>query len=252
MMKWIRNIMSFIFVLALIPVVIITSVEIAVYADYGYFEKEYKKYNVNAPGTIVDMEIDELMKVTKEMMSYLRGNREDLVVHAVIGGEETEFFNDLEKFHMNDVRKLFIAALYIRRFCLLLMIGSAIVTFMISKHVLKRISKAVMIVLGAFDLCFLALIGIISINFTRAFTIFHQIFFDNDAWLLDPDTERLINIVPEGFFIDTSLRIAFIYFLINLLIFTIAFLLYRGKIKGAKRKNTKNTLTQDGGTYEQG
>lgn len=249
MMKYVRNIMCFVFAISLIPVVIITSVEIAVYADFGYFEKEYKKYNVNAEGTIVDMEMDELMKVTKDMMSYLRGNRDDLVVYAVIDGEETEFFNDLEKFHMNDVRKLFIAALYIRRLCLLFMIGSALVVFMISNNMLKRISKAVMIALGSFDLAFIALIGIISIDFSTAFTIFHKIFFDNDAWLLDPDTDRLINIVPEGFFVDTSIRIAIIYFLINLLIFTIAFLLYRGKIKGAKRKNT---LTQDGGTYEQG
>ncbi len=241
--------MCFIFAIALIPVVIITSVEIAVYADYGYFEKEYKKYNVNAEGSIVDMEMDELMKVTKEMMSYLRGNRDDLVVRAIIDGEEKEFFNDLEKFHMRDVQKLFIAALYIRRFCLFMMLASAVVTFMISKNVFKRISKAVMIVFGAFDLAFLGLIGIICLDFNRAFTIFHEIFFDNDAWILNPDTERLINIVPEGFFVDTSIRIAFIYFLINLLIFTIAFLLYRGKIKGAKRKNT---LTQDGGTYEQG
>ncbi|MBE5940222.1 MAG: TIGR01906 family membrane protein [Lachnospiraceae bacterium] len=249
MMKYVKWIVAFVFAISLIPVVMITAVEIAVYADYGYFEKEYIKYDVNAEGSIVDMEMDELMEVTKEMMSYLRGNRKDLVVYAIIDGEETEFFNDIEKFHMNDVRNLFVAALYIRRICLFFMLSTASVLFMLNAGVLKTLSKMVIWVMGIFDITFVTLIGLISLNFNRAFTIFHEILFTNDMWLLDPDTDRLINIVPEGFFVDTAIRIAVIYFLINFIIFSIAFLILCGKIKWIKRKNT---LTQDGGTYEQG
>ena len=50
-----------------------------------------------------------------------------------------------------------------------------------------------------------------SSNFTAAFNRFHEIFFDNDLWILDPATDLLINIVPEGFFVDTALRIGLLF-----------------------------------------
>jgi len=133
------------------------------------------------------------------------------------------------------------------------MILSATVLALISEKVVKRIAKTVMWSIGIFNTIVIILALIISIDFTSAFEVFHKMFFNNDAWILDPSTDRLINIVPEGFFIDTAIRIVIIYFILNLLNFTIAFLLYRGKIKNTGRENaTKNTLTQDGGTYEQG
>lgn len=44
-----------------------------------------------------------------------------------------------------------------------------------------------------------ALAAIISTDFTKYFIMFHHIFFSNDLWILDPSTDMLINIVPEGF-----------------------------------------------------
>ena len=52
---------------------------------------------------------------------------------------------------------------------------------------------------------------IISTDFTRYFILFHEIFFTNDLWMLDPTTDRLINMVPEGFFIDTARNIGILY-----------------------------------------
>ncbi len=43
------------------------------------------------------------------------------------------------------------------------------------------------------------LAGIISTDFNKYFIIFHHIFFNNDLWMLNPDTDLLINIVPEPF-----------------------------------------------------
>ena len=57
----------------------------------------------------------------------------------------------------------------------------------------------------------LALAAVISTDFSRYFVVFHHIFFDNDLWILDPDTDMLINIVPEAFFMDTALRIAIVF-----------------------------------------
>ena len=44
-------------------------------------------------------------------------------------------------------------------------------------------------------------------------------FFNNDLWILDPSTDMLINIVPEGFFMDTAERIAFLFGSLSLILF---------------------------------
>jgi integral membrane protein (TIGR01906 family) len=51
------------------------------------------------------------------------------------------------------------------------------------------------------------LLFLIARDFTAAFTVFHEIFFRNDLWILDPRTSLLIQIVPEPFFMDIALRI---------------------------------------------
>ncbi len=249
-LKWALGI---IFSLCLILTALITSVEIAVYADYGYFEKEYEKYQVNSPGSIVDMDMEELMRVTKEMMAYLKGNREDLVVYAVIDGRETEFFNDIEKFHMADCQRLFIGAIWIRRAAAALMLIIAAVMLILRWKLLKYIAGGFIRTIAVLAAAAFFLVVYISLDFTRAFTQFHQIFFDNDMWLLDPDTDRLINIVPEGFFIDTAVRIGIIFGVIIiavliLFVFMLVFFNKRSIIKGTE----KTKKLHDGGTYGQG
>ena len=46
------------------------------------------------------------------------------------------------------------------------------------------------------------------IDFTRVFTVFHHIFFDNDLWILYPDRDNLINIMQEDVFSDAAMWIA--------------------------------------------
>jgi len=66
-----------------------------------------------------------------------------------------------------------------------------------------------------------ALAAIISTDFTKYFIMFHHIFFSNDLWILDPSTDMLINIVPEGFFMDTAGRIAFTFGSLSLILFAV-------------------------------
>ncbi|SFK60184.1 integral membrane protein TIGR01906 [Marinilactibacillus piezotolerans] len=40
----------------------------------------------------------------------------------------------------------------------------------------------------------------LAVNFDRMFVSFHQIFFNNDAWLFNPATDPIINALPQDFF----------------------------------------------------
>jgi integral membrane protein (TIGR01906 family) len=55
------------------------------------------------------------------------------------------------------------------------------------------------------------LIGLLAlgsmVDFEALFLQFHYLSFSNSLWLLDPATDRLIQLFPEGFFYDAALRI---------------------------------------------
>ena len=154
------------------------------------------------------------MEVTKEMMEYLRGDRENLVVFTKVNGVEREFFNEKEKAHMIDVMNLFIGGLALRR--------GAIITLFISvlgivlfkgnwKEILPKCFLIGTIVFISVTTAF----GIVAMtNFNRYFMLFHEIFFDNDLWILNPSTDLLIRMLPEGFFLDMVIRIGAIFLLL--------------------------------------
>lgn len=198
-------------------IVLITSVEAVVYFNPGYFEKEYTKYDVLER---VHMEMDDLLHVTDEMMDYLKGEREDLVVETIVDGEEREFFNEKEKRHMVDVQQLFLGAMRLR------IAAAVIAAVFIDILCLKKQGMVMLRMMqwgiGLFLGGMAGLALLISTDFTKYFTYFHLIFFDNDDWILNPRTDLLINIVPEGFFRDTAYAIAFLFLGVCLLLFLAA------------------------------
>lgn len=194
--------------MAMVIILLITSFEIAAYSDYSWYKKEYLKYEVLDD---LEMEIEDAMYVTEEMMAYLRGNREDLVVQTIVNGEPREFFNDREKAHMVDVQKLFLGGMDLRLGAATVFIASLVILNFIKADWKKRLPKSFLVGVGGFVVAVGVLAVFVATNFNKYFTIFHVIFFDNDLWILDPRTDLLIRMLPEGFFFDMVIRIGVIF-----------------------------------------
>ena len=96
---------------SLILILLLSAFEIAAYSDFGFYQKEYEKYEIQET---LPMEMDDIMDVTEKMMSYLRGDREELSVMTTIDGERQDFFNEQDRFHMAEVRDLFLGGLNLR------------------------------------------------------------------------------------------------------------------------------------------
>ncbi|EPR36291.1 Integral membrane protein [Enterobacter ludwigii] len=126
---------------------------------------------------------------------------------------------------MEDVRGLFLGALSIRRGCLMVMVLCLIVLILLKTSFTRTFPRAVCAGTGIFFILSAIIAFIISTDFTRYFILFHHIFFKNDLWVLDPSTDMLINIVPEGFFRDTVILIGFIYLFSILLILAVCLFL---------------------------
>jgi len=217
-MQWFLGLIA---AFSLIIIILIGSIEIATYADFSFYQKEYEKYNVKED---VKMEIEDIMEVTKEMMSYLKGKRADLVVHTVVDGEEREFFNDKEKAHMRDVQQLFLQGLQLRMLLIIVFIIAIGLLIVLKADLKKILPWSYQIGTGLFLLITGGLVLLFSTDFTKYFTKFHEMFFTNDLWLLDPATDLMINILPEGFFMDTAARIGIIFAVIMVLTLAISIL----------------------------
>ena len=228
-MKILQRGLATIISITAIVILLITAFEIGAYSDYGWYQKAYEKYDVLDD---LEMEMKDVMYVTEEMMVYLRGNREDLVVDTIVNGEEQEFFNDREKAHMVDVRNLFVGGLWIRRIAILIF-ALAIVLIVKTKPNWKRLLPKCFLI--GFSI-FIGIVGIAGIlvvsNFNKYFLIFHKIAFRNDLWLLNPETDLLIRMLPEGIFLDMVIRIGIIILLLMFISTVISIVaLYRFKDK---------------------
>lgn len=210
MNRMLQYALGIIFSFCLMIVLLFTSVEAAVYWIPGYFQKEYAKYNVTEA---VSMNMDDLLDVTDQMMAYLKGKRDNLHVPTTMGGVEREFFNTREIAHMEDVRGLFLGGIAMRRGCIMIMALCLILLFLLKTKFKNTFPRAVLWGSGLFLLGSAATAFIISTDFNRYFILFHKMFFHNDLWMLDPSTDMLINIVPEGFFSDTVFLIGSIFFI---------------------------------------
>ena len=197
-----------IFAIALMIILLISSFEIAMYADFGVYQREYEKYDVLSD---LDMTMDDVMHVTREMMAYLGGDREALSVVTTVEGTEQDFFNEQDRFHMGEVRDLFIGGLNLRWgacaaavVCLIILLA----TRADWKRILARSWHIVLAVTGAL----VVLLGIaVAVDFNAVFVEFHHIFFDNDLWLFDPAEDYMIRMLPEGLFADMVIRIGVIF-----------------------------------------
>lgn len=74
-----------------------------------------------------------------------------------------------------------------------------------------------------------AVLGLlIAVNWDRFFVLFHKIMFDNDYWIFDPDTDPIIDLLPDAYFMHCAIMILALVVLFSVL----AFMKYKGiKIK---------------------
>lgn len=193
---------------ALIAALLITSFEIAMYADFDVYRQEYEKYDVLSD---LDMTMDDAMDVTRQMMTYLRGEGDTLSVITTVDGREQDFFNEQDRFHMGEVRDLFIGGLNIRTGALVIAV-LCILLLILTKADLKKTVPAGYQAALAVTAAALLFLGIAcAVDFNTVFVKFHHIFFDNDLWIFDPAEDYMIRMLPEGLFFDMVVRIGCIF-----------------------------------------
>ena len=221
-MKKLTTIISVTAMMCAVMAALIFSIWLAVYGDsnYRFYKKEYQRYEVTED---LDMSIDHVMYVTEYMMNYLIGKEEELSVVTTVEGREQDFFNERDRLHMRDVRNLFLGGMKVGVICLAV---AAVILAVLRKREedWKRLYfRTYSIALSAW-LVIGVLLGIaFRVDFTTCFTIFHKLFFTNNLWVFDPETDYMIRMLPEGFFSDMVIRISEVFGGVLLLIWIVLF-----------------------------
>jgi integral membrane protein (TIGR01906 family) len=190
--------------LVLIMVMLLTVIEQNAF-DLDFFQSEYRKLKSTE---VIGISEQALLDTTQELLAYIKGERNDLKIEAVIRGEQRPVFNEREIRHMVDVQRLYAVGHLLRNggvVFLFLLLGAT--RYLTGSRYYRYWAGGYL----AGAMIFLILLGgmvfAISRDFLWFWNGFHYIVFTNDLWQLYPETDILIQMVPEQFFFDLVLRI---------------------------------------------
>ncbi len=188
-------------------VLLLTAVEMVAF-NLNHYMSSFEKYNiVEATG----MDKENLRHTAEDLLNYLRDNKEELDTEAVVHGELREVYGEREKHHMVDVKDLFVAGRGLRNVAIAASIISLVLACYLDRRWKKGLARTLFNTAIANGILLFGLYILMQTDFTKYFDYFHYIFFDNDLWILDPKKEILIQMLPEGFFYDTAIKIIGIF-----------------------------------------
>lgn len=177
--------------------------------DLSFYDSTYDELGI---AEYIGMSKEDLMETTTVLLSYMQRQRGDMVVEATINGKRREVFNEREKLHMLDVNALIKTVDYFT-YVSYAMFGILIgyVIWKKRKEEWRVVSKAGLVALGVFSCVIAGIVGFILVDFDAFWTFFHEVFFTNDLWLLNPYTDVMIQMFPLEFFNKIVVQIAIGY-----------------------------------------
>lgn len=231
MKKFLLYLLAIIGGLSAVLALVLTAAQVVIF-DESRFHKAYEEYNRYE---YIGISEEDLNQVTHDLLEYMKGNREDIIMYADINGEEEMVFEEREQLHMVDVLYLFDAGFMIRNICAVIATAVIILLFIFDrKNMLKLLARGYLIGFAIFFVLLIILGAAMIVDFNTLFIKFHELLFDNDLWLLDPNEDIMINMFPQAFFNGLGIWIG-VYALVFITIPAIAAIIYlRVKRKRAR------------------
>lgn len=180
----------------------------------SYDTKYYKDYvDKNELAKQVNLDEKQIFNLYDSLIKYIDTGDESLI---------KDNFNNREVLHMKDVHQLFNLNNQINKASMLVFYLFILMNFILimykekSKTLTKKdlnifsektrlVKNYTLVIIGVM----LILTIFIASDFSKYFIKFHELFFDNDLWLLDPKTDIMIRMLPEDYFMKMASRIAF-------------------------------------------
>ncbi len=154
----------------------------------------------HAPPSATGLPREHYAAMADMITDYLSGRERTFQFTYTADGAEYVCFHEHEQQHMADCKTLFDLD---RKVLLLSTLAAAL--FACGVYALGRFRRQA--ALGALWGCLLPLVAAMGLtlwglaDFDGLFILFHRMSFANDLWLLNPQTDLLIRLMPTSFFI---------------------------------------------------
>lgn len=192
----------------LIICLLFTCIEFKVF-DLDFFQTEYIKSDT---ARNIGMNNTDLMSVTKYLLEYIKGKKDNLRIKSTIQEQERDVFNKKEREHMVDVQNLYINGRTLRNIAVLGSIVLILLAVILARRKFPVIMAKSYIAAQIFCAVILLALGAwILFDFDSFWTSFHMLFFTNDLWLLNPATDIMINMFSSVFFYDLCISVVVLF-----------------------------------------
>ena len=191
---------------AAVPVFLVTGGLTWAFNSIGLYEAGFEKYRIARTSGITP---DDLRQVAVDLRGYFNSSEELLHLRTRIFGQERDVFNEKEVHHMRDVKRLLwwvYGVFAASGVCLIALLGAG---FARDRREYLPVLARRTLWGGGLTVGLLLLFGLIaSVGFDSLFLLFHRVSFANDFWQLDPRTDYLVLLFPQGFWFDATIWVA--------------------------------------------
>lgn len=224
-----RKVLSYVFGWCIIIVCVVFSIKTTA-IDPNFYIPKYNNMHLASQIGVSKKDLNQSIRI---LLDYLDDKRDDINGKITWYSNHQETFNTKEKKHMVDVKKLYQNALKVSYGAAILIVLIGLYFYLNEKqYMLAYLSKGFIRAL-----CSLAILLIffgfwIFTDFTSFWTWFHTIFFSNQLWLLDPNTDFMICMLPETIFYQLVLScvVKVVCFIIPFGLFSIYYMVKKAPI----------------------
>lgn len=167
------------------------------------YEYGFEKYSVGQTTGLAEVELE---KAAKGLIGYFNSDEEYISLIVVKDSQPFGLFNQREVIHLKDVKGLIWLDYWILLGTLVYALAYAGVSlFWRKRRYWWRLAWGV-VGGGGITLALMLALGLGTLlGFDQLFLQFHLISFANPFWQLDPATDYLIMLFPQGFWFDVTL-----------------------------------------------
>jgi integral membrane protein (TIGR01906 family) len=201
--RWVATV---VFIIAVPLFLVLTNVRIAA-TEEGVYGYSFSQYDAVA---VTGIDRAQLDGAAATIIDYFRtGERDELLdIRVVVNGEAEALYNQREVLHMRDVKDLMQLTFRAHEIAFVFLVGYAVVVFLWARErALRQLAVQAVVAGGATVVLLGAAAVAVTLGFDRLFEQFHLLSFSNDLWRLNPATDRLIQMFPQGFWFDVTLGV---------------------------------------------
>ena len=206
-LRYLNIFLSATFVLAFMVFLVTSNVRLA-FNSIALYEFGFDRHNVARTTGLTESQLSD---VATEIRDYFNSDEELLDVRVTVDGNARPLFDEREIIHMKDVKELLHAVYRVQEGTFLFLFTFLTVGFLILGGEFAARIRMLFLRGTVFIYVAMGVIGLGSlVGFNLLFRWFHEISFNNDFWLLDPQTSFLVRLFPQGFWLESTLLLGIV------------------------------------------